>query len=270
ERLTQAPIIGEVGHSLLPGALVVTKNNRKLISEQFRIIRTNLQYILNRIERPVILVTSSYSGEGKSFVTTNIGAVLALAGKKTVILEFDIRKPKIIAGLNLEGKAGITNFIVGNAKISDIILPVKDVENLYVIPCGLIPPNPAELLLDEKVKELFEYLRRSFDAVIVDSAPLGLVSDAFVLSAYVDATLYIMRQNYTIKKQLTLVNDLYKKEKLPRISILLNDVKGGAAYGGYYGNYGYGYSYGQSGEYFEAEEKKQKGVMNSLRNLFRK
>ena len=269
ERLTTAPILGEIGHSDISETLVVTKNARKFISEQFRIIRTNLQFILNKVQNPVILITSSFSGEGKSFVSTNVGAVLALTGKKTVILEFDIRKPKIIAGLDLAKNEGITNFIVGNVTIEEIIIPVKQVENLYVIPCGPIPPNPAELLLDEKVAELFTYLRANFDMVIIDSAPVGLVSDAVVLSAFADATLYIMRQNYTLKKQLNLINDYYLNKKLPKMSLLLNDVSVTGGYGGYYGNYGYGYSYG-SGGYFEADQKKKKGRFSSVKGFFKR
>jgi tyrosine-protein kinase Etk/Wzc len=269
ERLTTAPILGEIGHSDTTETLVVTKNARKFISEQFRIIRTNLQFILNKVQNPVILITSSFSGEGKSFVSTNIGAVLALTGKKTVILEFDIRKPKIIAGLDLAKNEGITNFIVGNVTIEEIIVPVKQVENLYVIPCGPIPPNPAELLLDEKVAELFVYLRANFDMVIIDSAPVGLVSDAVVLSAFADATLYIMRQNYTLKKQLNLINEYYLNKKLPKMSLLLNDVNVTSGYGGYYGNYGYGYSYGNGG-YFEAEQRKKKGRFSSVKGIFKR
>jgi hypothetical protein len=120
EKITHAPILGEVGHSYSNTALVVNKNNRGMVAEQFRIIRSNLQYILNKIDKPVIMVTSSFSGEGKSFITTNMGAVLALAGKKTVIIEFDIRKPKIFAGLGLSKKAGVTNYILGKTDIADL------------------------------------------------------------------------------------------------------------------------------------------------------
>lgn len=268
EKLTEAPILGEIGHSMANETLVVTKNNRKFISEQFRIIRTNLQYVISKIEHPVILVTSSFSGEGKSFISTNIGAVMALTGKKTVILEFDIRKPKILAGLNMTSKMGITNFIVGNVTVDEIILPINLTENLYVIPCGPIPPNPGELLLDEKVKELFDYLRVRFDTIIIDSAPMGLVSDGIILSAYADATLYITRQNYTLKKQVGLVNDLYTNKKLPKISLLLNDVKATSGYGGYYGSYGYGYSYGQGNDYFEQEGQTKKRRFSRIRRLF--
>ncbi|MBL0136301.1 MAG: CpsD/CapB family tyrosine-protein kinase [Chitinophagaceae bacterium] len=152
-------------------ALVVARNSRKFMAEQFRIIRSNLQYILPKVEKPVILITSSFSGEGKSFMSTNLGAVLALSGKKTLILEFDIRKPKILKGLGMERK-GITNFIVSNVPLSDLIHPVPEVENLFVIPCGPIPPNPAEMLLDDRIAELFRLLRQQFDTVIIDTAPV--------------------------------------------------------------------------------------------------
>jgi capsular exopolysaccharide synthesis family protein len=265
ERMAKAPILGEIGHSDQSDTLVVSKNSRKFIAEQFRIIRTNLKYILNKIERPVILITSSFSGEGKSFISTNIGAVIALTGKKTVILEFDIRKPKIVAGLDLNRKSGITNYIVGTADIEDMVIPITQVQNLYVIPCGPVPPNPAELLLDEKVKELFKYLRERFDVIIVDSAPVGLVTDAEILSLHADATLYIMRQNYTSKKQIVLINELYNQNKLPKLSLILNDCTqtiGQRTYGGY----GYGYGYGSG--YFEQEGKVKKTIWQRIKSIF--
>jgi tyrosine-protein kinase Etk/Wzc len=259
EKLTDAPFIGEIGHSEDSGALVVTHNSRRFISEQFRIIRTNLQFILNKVQNPVILVTSSFSGEGKSFVSTNMGAVMALTGKRTVIIELDIRKPKVVANLDLKKKqAGITNFIVGRVNMQDIIIPVPEIQNLFVIPCGPVPPNPAEMLLDPKLKELFEYARRNFDVVIVDTAPVGLVSDAIILGEQADCTLYILRQNYTFKKQVGLIDELYRNKKLPRLSLLLNDVEVGRGYSGYYGNYGYGYGYGYGAGYFDEEGKKKK------------
>ncbi|WP_315819833.1 GumC family protein [Paraflavitalea speifideaquila] len=130
EQMTSAPILGEVGHAGKAGTLVVTRNNRKFLAEQFRIIRSNLQYILPKVEKPVILVTSSFSGEGKSFISTNLGSVLALSGKRTVILEFDIRKPKILKGLGLSERKGITNYLVSNISLKELIHPVPEVENL--------------------------------------------------------------------------------------------------------------------------------------------
>lgn len=246
-----------------------------MVAEQFRIIRTNLQYVLNKIEKPVILVTSSFSGEGKSFVSTNMGAVMALTGKRTIILEFDIRKPKILAGLSIGKNPGISNFLVGKAELKDLILPVPSQENLFVLPCGPVPPNPAELLLDSKVTELFQWLRREFDVVIIDTAPVGMVSDAMTLGKFADCTLYLVRQGYTYKKQIGLIDDLYESKKLPAVSIVINDVKLKAGYGYYgYGRYGYGYGYGNSG-YYE-EEAPKKSMLDkiagwfSFKNLFRR
>lgn len=263
ERETDAPFIGEIGHSENTGALVVTQNSRRFISEQFRIIRTNLQFILNKSKNPVILVTSSFSGEGKSFVSTNMGAVMALTGKKTVIVELDIRKPKIISNLELKRQSGVTNYIVGKVQLEDIIMPVPNIENLYVVPCGPVPPNPAEMLLDPKLKEMFAGLKEIFDIIIVDTAPVGLVSDAMVIGAQADCTLYILRQGYTYKKQLGLINEMYTQSKLPRLSLLLNDVKTGVGYGSYYGysGYGYGYGYGYGAGYFDDDGKRRKKSM---------
>ncbi len=267
EKYTQAPILGEIGHSSNAQTLVVTKNNRHFISEQFRIIRTNLQYVIAQTERPVIMVTSSFSGEGKSFVSTNVAAVMALAGKKTVIMEFDIRKPKIVSGLDLKRKMGITNYIIGKASFDELLVKVEGVDNLYVIPCGPIPPNPAEILLDPMLDKLMNEVRRYFDVVIMDTAPIGLVSDAMNLGHYADCTLYIVRQRHTFRKQLMMVQDLYMQRKLPKMALLLNDV---VAEGGYYGGYGYGYyggySYGLESGYFE-NDKDKRGFFS---RLFRK
>lgn len=264
EKLTDAPFIGDVGHSEDGSALVVTRKSRGFISEQFRIIRTNLQFILNKVQNPVILVTSSFSGEGKSFVSTNMGAVMAVTGKRTVIIELDIRKPKVVSNLELKKQAGLTNFIVGRATIQQIIVPVPEMENLFVIPCGPVPPNPAEMLLDPKMNELFDYARKNFDIVIVDTAPIGLVSDAIILGEQADCTLYILRQNYTYKKQVALIDELYHLKKLPRLSLLLNDVNMRSGYGGYYGNYGYGYGYGYGAGYFQEEGKRKKSIWQRM------
>jgi capsular exopolysaccharide synthesis family protein len=222
-----------------------------VIAEQFRILRSNLQYILTNTPKPVIMVTSSFSGEGKSFISTNMGAVMALAGKKTVILEFDIRKPKIVSGLDMPKGPGLTNFILGKQTADQLPVLVKGYDNLYVLPCGPIPPNPGELLLDPKLDELFVYLKANFDVVIMDTAPVGMVSDALTLSKYADCTLYIVRQGHTFKKQIGLVDEYYTVGKLPKISVVLNDVKVQAGYGAY--GYGRGYGYGYGAGYFEDE-----------------
>ena len=275
ESRTQVPILGEISHSEEENTLVVFKNSRRFISEQFRTIRGNLKYITAKHPKPVIMVTSSFSGEGKSFISTNIGSVMALTGKKTVIMEFDIRKPKIVAGLDLKRKQGITNYIIGNVEFKDLLLPVQDVENLYVIPCGPIPPNPAELLLDEKLAQLMEEVKQHFDVVILDTAPVGLVGDAYNLAKYANCTLFIVRQGYTLRNQIYAIDEIYQEKRLPSVSILLNDVKmdGGYFSGGYrsYGYYG-GYGYGAESGYFDDTKKQKKSfsrrIIDSLKRFF--
>jgi capsular exopolysaccharide synthesis family protein len=217
--------------------------------------------MISKVERPVIMVTSSFSGEGKSFISTNMGAVMALSGRKTVIMEFDIRKPKIVSGLDLKRKMGITNYIIGRASFEDLLVKVEGIDDLYVIPCGPIPPNPSELLLDKRLDELMQEVKEHFDVVIMDTAPIGLVSDAVNLGRFADCTIYITRQGYTFRKQLGLVEDLYVNKKLPRLCLLLNDVKLEGGYYGYYGGgYGYygAYGYGRGSGYFEDDAADQR------------
>jgi tyrosine-protein kinase Etk/Wzc len=258
EKTTTVPIIAEIGHSHGGETLAVRANNRSMVAEQFRIMRSNLQYVLANIPKPVLMVTSSFSGEGKSFISTNLGAVMSLANKKTIILEFDIRKPKILSGLGISKKPGLTNYLLGKISFDELPIEVADYENLYVLPCGPVPPNPSELLLDSRIKELFFYLKENFDVIVIDTAPVGMVSDAMTLSQFADATLYLVRQRYTQKKQLGLVDELAREKKLPKVSIVLNDVKARAGYGYYgYGRYGYGYGSvygnGNGNGYFEDE-----------------
>lgn len=280
EKLTSAPVLGEVGHSFSESTLIVNKTSRSMVAEQFRIVRSNLQYVLPKIEKPVIIVTSSVSGEGKSFVSTNMGAVLALTGKKTIVLEFDIRKPKVLSGLKMGKYPGISNYLLGKAELSELIVPVPEHENLYVLPCGPIPPNPSELLLDRRVTEMFTWLKNNFDVIFIDTAPVGMVSDAMTLGKFADATLYLVRQGHTFKKQITLIDEFYQQKKLPKVSIILNDVKIKAGYGYYgYGRYGYGYGYGygqkKGGGYYDDEvppKSKLEKFSDKLdpRKLFRK
>lgn len=250
ERITTAPILAEIGHSYSDKALVATSNSRSVVAEQFRILRSNLQYILHNVQKPVILTTSSFSGEGKSFISTNVGAVISLMGKKTIVLEFDIRKPKVLSHLQMPKKPGLTNYLLGKIGLDQLPVPVPGAENLYVLACGPVPPNPAEMLLDPKLDDLFAYLKNNFDVIVVDTAPVGMVSDAMTLSKYANATLYIVRQGHTYKRQIGLIDEYHQQNKLPRISIVLNDVKLRAGYG-YYGYGRYGYGKGYTSGYFE-------------------
>jgi tyrosine-protein kinase Etk/Wzc len=254
ERITKTSIIGEIGHSYMAEPLVVKPNHRGIVAEQFRIIRSNLQYILPHNPNPVILVTSSFSGEGKSFVSTNLGAVMSLANKRTIILEFDIRKPKVLSHMGLPKKPGITNYMLGKVKLEELPIPVPNYDNLFVLACGPIPPNPSELLLEPQLNDLFAYLRKQFDVIIIDTAPVGMVSDAMALSRFADASLYVVRQGHTFKKQINLIDEFSVQGKLPKVSIILNDVKQHIGYGYYgYGRYGYGYGYSEKSGYFSED-----------------
>lgn len=247
---TSTPILGSIGHSEDKKAPLVVTKTRKVIAEQFRVIRTNLKYFLSKVEKPVIMVTSSFSGEGKSFISTNLAAAFALSGKKVILLEFDLRKPRIASTFGLPKQKGLSNLLYGNADVKDIIYEMPDVPNLYFIPCGAVPPNPAELLLNGTLKQLFDDLKQDFDMIVVDTAPAGLVSDAFVLGEYSNTTIYIVRHGYTFKKQMPQVEEYYQGKRLPGMAIIINDIDAESME-----MYGYdSYQYGKG--YYDDEERR--------------
>lgn len=253
EKLTSAPVLAEIGHTYATELLVARSGNRSMVAEQFRTLRSNLQYVLAGKQGAVILVTSTSSGEGKSFVSANLGAVLAMAGKKNIVLELDIRKPNILQKMGMGRKPGLTNWLVGKVAMESLPVPVEGYDNLDVLPCGAVPPNPSELLLNPRMEELFQYLRSRYDAVVIDTAPVGIVSDALNLARFADTTLYITRQSHTLKKQIGLIEDFASQQKLPALSVVLNDVQHTAALG-YYGYGKYGYAYTDGAGYFDPEQ----------------
>jgi capsular exopolysaccharide synthesis family protein len=218
--------------------------------------------MLSSATKPVVLVTSSMSGEGKSFLSTNIAAAFALASRKTLILEFDIRKPKIAANLGLGTHKGLTSFLIGHGELPNLVKKVDGLDNLYIMPCGLIPPNPAELMLLPAMEELFAWAKLNFDLIVIDSAPVGVVSDSITLGKFADATIFVVRQGYTVKKSLEYIQVLKQEKKLPNLSIVLNDVKDSSGYG-----YGYGYGYGHKKNievYFNEEGTAKEGIWARL------
>jgi tyrosine-protein kinase Etk/Wzc len=269
-RSTSIPIIGEIGNNLDGEAIAVTKNSRTIISEQFRALRTNLQYVLTDKNDKVLMITSSMSGEGKSFIAVNLSITLAMSGKKVVLMELDLRKPKISKTLNINNSVGFSNYVIGKAKLEEILIPSGIDPNLFILPSGPIPPNPAELIHLTSTEKLFQLLREKFDYIIIDTSPVGLVTDAQLINKYADTTLYILRQGHTYKQQLNIPNELHNSGKFSRVSFIVNDVLAnrGFAYGyGYeegYG-YGYGYGYGAYGNGYYAEEEPRKG----LKGLFK-
>lgn len=236
---TNVPILAEIGHNDSNSVLAVTLQARTLISEQLRALRTNMKFLLTSENDKTILITSSMSGEGKSFLSVNICSALSLAGKKVVLLELDLRKPKITENLKLQ-KRGLTNYIVASDK--DWKSWIQKYDTFDVLSSGPLPPNPTELLMLPKMAELMSELKASYDYIIMDSAPIGLVTDAQILSAFADITLYVVRHGMTYKQQIVLLNKLYRRNAFPRMNIVVNDVvvkKGAYGYG--YQSYGYGY-----------------------------
>ncbi|NQX39663.1 capsular exopolysaccharide family [Pedobacter steynii] len=237
-RITQVPIIGEISHDEGNDNMVVANSSRSAISEQFRALRTNLSFFFKNSDEKVILLTSSMSGEGKSFVAINLGQILALTNKKVLLMELDLRKPGLSAKLEISNPIGFTNYVTSPELTSgDIVKPLKIQENLFVVSSGPIPPNPAELLLSERTKTLMQELKQQFDYIIIDAPPVGIVTDAQLLASYADVCLYLVRQNYTLKQQLNIVDGLSGSQKMKGLSIVVNDIKATKGYG-------YGYSYG--------------------------
>ena len=201
------------------------------------------------------MLTSSVSGEGKTFCTVNIATVFAMSEKKTVIVGFDLRKPKIFDDFNLKNDIGAVNYLIGQVGIDEIIHKTQ-IPYLDVIISGPVPPNPSELIMGETMRELIEELKKRYDYVILDTPPVGLVTDAVELSQYADVTLYITRQNFTKKEMINLLNNRVNRGELTNVSIVLNGFENKAKYGAGYG-YGYGYGYGAySNGYHEDEESK--------------
>jgi capsular exopolysaccharide synthesis family protein len=264
--VTQMTILAEIGHSTAnnENKLVVINKSRDVLSEEFRILRANLNFILH--DKKVILVTSSMPGEGKSFVAINLAAVLAISNKKVALLEFDLRKPGIVKSLGLDRKnIGLSTFLSNqNSDLESMYYELEGYPTLHVYGSGPIPPNPSELIMFAKTNELIEKLQTKYEYIIIDTAPIGLVSDPFNLMKHVDATLYVVRQRKTFKKSLLFLNELYTNGQLSNGSIVLNDVKVGGRYGYYGRNYsystygGYGYRGSRSKEYSEYFDKKSR------------
>lgn len=242
EQISGAMILGELSHNQNKDALVINQSSRTTISELFRYIRTNLNFMTENSGNKVMLITSSMKGEGKTFFTINLGATLAIVDKKVVLLEFDVRKPDLLKNLKLSTSLGLTDYLNDGCSLDDILLPSPSQSNLFVIGCGKIPENPAELLMSSRMSELFAELKERFDYIIIDTSPVGQVADAFSLAPYADASIYLVRYNYTNKVQLNILKDIFENNKLNNPMIVLNDAKAEGFKGYGYGGYGYGFA----------------------------
>ncbi|MDO6439506.1 polysaccharide biosynthesis tyrosine autokinase [Cyclobacterium sp. 1_MG-2023] len=237
--ITEVPILSEISNYPNGGELLaISEKRRTPIAEQFRLLRTNLKFVSDGKKERVLMITSSISGEGKTFFSLNLGASLSIAKKKVVVLEFDLRKPALLKSVNMKTKLGIADYLSNDdVSIDDIILDFKKVDGLSLIGCGNIPEDPAELTLGDKVEVLINHLKERFDYIIIDTAPVGTVTDAFNLAPYCDRTLFMVRYNFTKKENLIFMEDIDIKNKLRNTSLVMNDAK---QTNGYYG-YSYGY-----------------------------
>ena len=253
QRLTETPILGEISHNGSGKSLIVTEDGGSSIAEMFRLVRSNLQFATAGKENKVVMITSSASGEGKTFFSINLAASLTLIGKRVALIELDLRMPSLSKQLGRAPGIGVSDYLVGNKKLSmeDIIRPHNGVPGLYVASSGSLPPNTAELMASPNLANFINSLKASFDYVIIDTAPVGKVADALSLAGVVDSTVYIVRSNYTHKAQLDIVDDLYRNRKLAHTMIVVNDVKDDPK-----NAYGYGYNYGS--------KKKKKDRRESL------
>lgn len=265
ENISTIPMLGVVGKNVLDNNLAVYRKPKSAVAEAFRAIRSSLQYMYKQHDidsTKTVMVTSSVSGEGKTFCSINIATVFALSGKKTVLVGLDLRKPKIFGDFDIQNDIGAVNYLIVQKTLDEVIQNTK-VNNLDVITSGPIPPNPSELLISQKMDELMEQLKAQYDYIILDTPPIGLVADALELLEYSDASLYVVRQDYTKKEMLTLINDKYRKGEIKNISFLYNgyDQKG---------KYGYGYGYGAYGNGYHEDHEVKKTLFSRLKQLFKK
>ena len=246
EKLTSYPIVGQVAQTSSKDPLVVVNSPKSPIAESFRSIRTNVEFITQGKNQSTILVTGDMQSIGKTFNAINVASIYALYGKKTVLLGFDLRKPKLFKEFGLNNNIGLSSFLSNKEPFESIIQSTTAIPSLDIITSGPIPPNPAELIASEKCDELFKLLRERYDYIIIDTPPVGLVTDAFLLMKHSDVNLFIVRQGVTNKNIFgTIIKDMESRGL--KMSIVLNGIQTNKGYGYGYGKkygYGYGYAYG--------------------------
>jgi len=246
ERKTKVPVIGYISHSEGKNEMPVIEKQGSSLAESFRSVRTALRYFVKKNEVAVIAVSSTISMEGKTFIAINLAAIVAMLGKRVLLVGLDLRKPRINRVFEFEESPGMSAFLSGNCDYDEIIKKTQ-VDNLFYAPSGLIPPNPAELIETELMKRFMERAKKEFDYIIIDTPPVAIVTDALLLASYVDVNLFIVRQRYTSRNTLNMVEELKNQGELKNMAIIINDISlsGYYGYGMRYGyTQGYGYSYG--------------------------
>ena len=272
------PQLGIVGYSEKDTNMVVLQHPKSAVAESFRSLRSAITYLASGKNTKKILVTSSVSGEGKTFISLNLASAMALASKKTVVVGGDLRRPKLASYFGESDKVGLSTYLIGKVEADKIILPTEH-ENLWYVPSGVIPPNPAELLQTPRLIEFLAYLESKFDVIVFDTPPMGLVSETIDLMRLFDINLYVVRQNYTVKDHLVMINDLFNNKQVKNVYGVFNGIiNSGYHYGGY--NYGYGntylysqnnkYMYNYYGEDLDSRKKKLKNKTSNFAQKLRK
>jgi capsular exopolysaccharide synthesis family protein len=257
-RLTDIPVLGVVGHAKETDNLIVQHQPKSRIAEAFRSVRTNLQFFGGGNGNKIILITSSVGGEGKSFVTINLASVLAMQDYKVLIVGLDLRKPKLFQDYNISNDEGVSTYLIGNGSLNQLIKPTG-VANLDMIPSGPIPPNPSELISKPEMEKMFAELSDKYDFIVVDTPPVGIVSDAFLLMKHSHINVYVVREGYSRKDYITSLNDQFHEGRFKNLCLLMNDSGFGKSYGYGYGNYGYG-----NGSGYYDDEDNSKGIFSKL------
>ena len=230
---TSLPIAGEIDmESRSNKEIIVSAGYQSDIAEQFRSLRTNLNYLKQGTAGKVLMVTSTMPGEGKSFVSINLANTLAATGKKVILIELDLRRPHIAKTLGLNSRPGMTDYLISNDMAPrEVVQTNREYENLSFVTCGPVPPNPGELILSKRLQTFFEYMRNSYDYVVVDTPPVGIVSDSLIIGSMVDLTLYILRHRYSYRSSLKSLNELAENKKLPHLSIVINSIDKSKGFG---------------------------------------
>lgn len=269
EKLTTVPIIGDIplAETDKGSSIAVQENDNGIMAETFRSLRTNLLFMLNSsVEQKVILITSTMTGEGKTFIASNLAVSLALLGKKVILIGLDIRKPGLNKVFLLPYKEkGITQFLSApqNTDLHTLIQPSNVTKNLSLLPGGTIPPNPTELLARPALEEAIDLLRQEYDYIVMDTAPIGMVTDTQIIARVADISIYVCRADYTHKNDYQLINELQERKRLPALCTVINGLdtkkkKYGYYYG--YGKYGRYYGYGKKYGYGYGNENSSQPV----------
>lgn len=256
EKALKIPLIGLVGVSRSQSSLAIYTNPKSTITESFRNLRANMSFLSPHQSRLVVAISSSISGEGKTFCSINLASIFAISGKKTLLVGMDLRKPKIAGDFNLSNDKGVSTYLSSDKTWRSLIKP-SGYENLDILLSGPTPPNPAELLLQEKFVTLLEELKDNYDVIILDCPPIGLVSETLEIFKHSDLNLMIVRQDYSYKQSIDYINNLHGKGSVKKLYTIMNGVEVNQGYGGYgnYGSYGYGnYGYGSYGYHEEEKE----------------